>query len=117
MSLPHGSVLVMLLPRDPRRFKMTVHFSLRAATHRHTHTRLLRSGSRLVHQPVSLHPSLVLVMLCVCVCESRVEQRSYSDSDNEDGDGNEDGADGLKHMTAIRSPTKTSELCGFCADP
>lgn len=37
-------------------------------THRHTHTRLLRSGSRLVHQPVSLHPSLVLVMLCVCVC-------------------------------------------------
>lgn len=94
---------------------MTVHFSLRAATHRHTHTRLLRSGSRLVHQPVSLHPFLVLVMLCVCVCESRVEQRSYSDSDNEDGDGNEDGADGLKHMTAIRSPT--SELCGFCADP
>lgn len=54
---------------------------------------------------------------CVCVCESRVEQRSYSDSDNEDGDGNEDGADGLKHMTAIRSPTKTSELSGFCADP
>lgn len=67
LSLPHGSVLVMLLPRDPRRFKMTVHFSLRAATHRHTHTRLLRSGSRLVHQPVSLHPSLVLAMLCVCV--------------------------------------------------
>lgn len=100
--------------------KMTVHFSLRAATHRlhtQTHTHPPPQKRLSVGPSAGQSSSFPCAGDVVCVCESRLEQRSYSDSDNEDGDGNEDGADGLKHMTAIRSPPKTRELCGFSADP
>lgn len=103
----------MLLPRDPRRFKMTVHFSLRAATHTDTHT----PASSEAALGWSISRSVFILPLCwwycVCVRESRLEQRSYSDSDNEDGDGNEDGADGLKHMTAFRSPPQNQRALWF----
>lgn len=97
--------------------KMTVHFSLRKATHRletltdtHTHTRTPASSETALGWSISRTDCW-----WSCVCDSRLKQRSYSDSDNDDGDGNEDGTDGRKHMTAI--VPKRSGVCGFCADP
>lgn len=87
-------------------------------THTHTQTRLLRSGSRLVHQPVSLYPPLCS-WWCVWIRTEALEliTRTATTLTTTMMMTMKILQLGVQTLDRYPSQIATSVVCDFCADP
>lgn len=121
-KLPQGPVVI---PGHSLESQMTVRSSLLARsytqirkTHTHTQTRLLRSGSRLVHQPVSLYPPLCS-WWCVWIRTEALEliTRTATTLTTTMMMTMKIPQLGVQTLDRYPSQIATSVVCDFCADP